>query len=180
MVVCFCIVEQCSAINNLSIASAFQLCNLKLCVTLGRMQKFFSLIWLLLLPVVPFKFTIFRYDCIMANFAKGFSWISRIGSRNWANFLSSGSCNYICRNFWQLSFTRKFFTRHYYLLAKLNHLEISCRGIKHILPMLSFNLTRSLSTPANHLGFTKPSNYLLLWYNYLLEAASLHHNKSSK
>jgi len=34
--------------------------------------------------------------------------------------------------------------------------------VKHILPMLSFNLTRSLSTQANHLGFTKPSNYLLL------------------
>jgi len=31
--------------------------------------------------------------------------------------------------------------------------------------MLSFNLTRSLNTQANHLGFTKPSNYLSLWYN---------------
>jgi len=28
--------------------------------------------------------------------------------------------------------------------------------------MLCFNLTSSLSTQANHLGFTKPSNYLLL------------------
>jgi len=36
--------------------------------------------------------------------------------------------------------------------------------------MLCFNLTSSLSTQANHLGFTKPSNYLLLRYNYLLEA----------
>jgi len=42
-----------------------------------------------------------------------------------------------------------------------------------------FNPTRSLSTQANHFDFTKPSNYLLLWYNYLLEAASLHHNKNS-
>jgi len=33
---------------------------------------------------------------------------------------------------------------------------------KNILPLLSFNLTRSLSTQSNHLGFTKPSNYLLL------------------
>jgi len=33
---------------------------------------------------------------------------------------------------------------------------------KHILPILSFNLTRSVSTQANHVGFTKPSNYLLL------------------
>jgi len=31
--------------------------------------------------------------------------------------------------------------------------------------MLSFNLTRSLITQANHLRFTKPSNYLLLWYS---------------
>jgi len=38
-----------------------------------------SLIWVLLLPVMPFKLIIFRYDCIIANFAKGFSWISRIG-----------------------------------------------------------------------------------------------------
>jgi len=50
---------------------------------------------------------------------------------------------------------------------------------KNILPMLSFNLTRSLSTQANHLSFTKPSNYLL-WCNYLLEATSLLHNKNSK
>jgi len=44
MVACFHTVEKCSAINNLSIASALQLsksgiCNLKLCVTLGGMQK---------------------------------------------------------------------------------------------------------------------------------------------
>jgi len=44
MVACFYTVEQCSAINNLNIASALQLfrsglCNLKLCVTLGSMQK---------------------------------------------------------------------------------------------------------------------------------------------
>jgi len=29
----------------------------------------------------------------------------------------------ICRNFCQLWFTRKFFTRQYYLIAWLNHLE---------------------------------------------------------
>jgi len=33
---------------------------------------------------------------------------------------------------------------------------------KNILPMLSFNLTRSLSTQANDLGFAKPSNRVLL------------------
>jgi len=33
-----------------------------------------------LLPVMPFKLTMFRYDCIIANFAKGFSGISRIGT----------------------------------------------------------------------------------------------------
>jgi len=31
--------------------------------------------------------------------------------------------------------------------------------------MLCFNLTRSLSAQENHLGFTKPSNFLLLWYS---------------
>jgi len=35
-------------------------------------------------------------------------------------------------------------------------------------------------TEANHLSLTKPSNYLLLRRDYLLEAASLRHNKSSK
>jgi len=44
MVTCLYTAEQCSAINNLSIASALQLsksglCNLKLCVTLGSIQK---------------------------------------------------------------------------------------------------------------------------------------------
>jgi len=44
VVACFYTVEQCSAMNNLSIASALQLsksglCNLKLCVILGGMQK---------------------------------------------------------------------------------------------------------------------------------------------
>jgi len=43
-VACFYTAEQCSAINNLSIVSALEfsksgLCNLKLCVTLGGMQK---------------------------------------------------------------------------------------------------------------------------------------------
>jgi len=43
-----------------------------------------------------------------------------------------------------------------------HHLEISCRGIKTYSTNVVFNPTRSLSTQANHLGFTKPSNYLLL------------------
>jgi len=46
--------------------------------------------------------------------------------------------------------------------------------------MLSFNLTRSLSTQANQSGFTKPFNYSLLWYNYQLGAAWLHRNRNSK
>ena len=41
------------------------------------------------------------------------------------------------------------------------------------------NPMRSLSTEANHLDFTKPSSCLLLWCNYLLEAASLRHNRNS-
>jgi len=44
MVACFYAVDQCSAINKLSIVSDLQfsksgLCNLKLCVTLESMQK---------------------------------------------------------------------------------------------------------------------------------------------
>jgi len=66
------------------------------------------------------------------------------------------------------------FTRYYYLLAQLNHLEISWRGIKAYSTNVVYNLMRSLSTQANQLGFTKPYNYLLLSYNYLLEAALLH------
>jgi len=37
----------------------------------------------------------------------------------------------------------------------------------------------SLSTEANHMGFTKPPSCLLLLCNYLLEAASLRHNRNS-
>jgi len=49
MVAYFYTVEQRTAINNLSIASALQLyksgfCNLKLCVTFGACKKYFSLI----------------------------------------------------------------------------------------------------------------------------------------
>jgi len=38
---------------------------------------------------------------------------------------------------------------------------------------------RSLSTEANHLGFTKAPSCLLLLCNYLLEATSLRHNRNS-
>jgi len=91
-------------------------------------------------------------------------------SAGWAlgQLLSSGSCNHICRNFWQLRFTGKFF----YLILLLTNVTATWKyhavEYKYILlvPMLSFNLTRSLSTQANHLGFTKPSNKLDS--NYLL------------
>jgi len=87
MVACFNTVEQCSAINSLSIASALVPHNfLSLVFATSNFvlhqaacKKFFRLTWVLLLPVMPFKPTIFRYDCIFANFAKGFSWISRMG-----------------------------------------------------------------------------------------------------
>jgi len=59
-------------------------------------------------------------------------------------------------------------------------LEISRRGIKTYSTNVVFSLTRSLSTQANHLGFTKPSNCLLSWCNYLRGAASLHHNENSQ
>jgi len=116
IVTCFYTVEQGSAINNLNIASALQLsksdlCNLKFCVTFVSMQKLLSPIWVLMLPVMPFTLTLFRYYCIIANFAKDFSWISRIGNRTigFEPTFESEPCNHICRNFWQLWFTRKFF-----------------------------------------------------------------------
>ena len=57
MVACFYTVEQWSAINNRSIASALQvsgsgLCNLNLCVTSGGMQKVMYSYLSALLPVV--------------------------------------------------------------------------------------------------------------------------------
>jgi len=36
-------------------------------------------------------------------------------SARWLQLLTSESCNHICWNICQLWFTRKFFTRHYYL-----------------------------------------------------------------
>jgi len=84
IIACFHTGEQCSAINNLSIASALQLsksglCNSKLCVTLGNMQKVLQS-YLSAFATMPFNLTMFRYDCIIANFAKGFSWISKVGT----------------------------------------------------------------------------------------------------
>jgi len=66
--------EQCSAINNLSIASALQLsksglCNLKLCYIRKHAKVLLSYLSAFL-PFMPFKHAIFRYDCIIANFAK--------------------------------------------------------------------------------------------------------------
>jgi len=72
---------------------------------------------------------------------------------------SSESFKHICQNVWQLWFALNIFTKHYYLLARLNHLEIShVSWDKTYSTMLSFKLKRSLSTWANHLGFTKSSN----------------------
>ena len=121
---------------------------------------------------MPFKLTIFRYDCIIANFTKGFCWISRIEAIGIKPTFK----------FWILQ------PHMLKLLAALVYQEVLYQTLlltsvteslgnivlwdkKHILPILSFNLTRSVSTQANHVGFTKPSNYLLLWYNHLLEAA---------
>jgi len=68
-------------------------------------------------PVMPFKLTMFRYDCINANFAKVFLFKRQDRQEALSQLLSSESYNHICGNFWQLWFTRKFFTRHYYLLV---------------------------------------------------------------
>jgi len=54
-----------------------------------------------------------------------------------------------------------------------------CRGMKTYHTNAIFQLNKHV-TEANHLSLTKPSNYLLLRRDYLLEAASLRHNKSSK
>jgi len=58
--------------------------------------------------------------------------------------------------------------------------KIKCVMVKNMFCQCSLlNPTRSLSTEANHLGFTKPSSCLLLFCNILLEAAWLHHNRNS-
>ena len=51
---------------------------------------------------------------------------------------------------------------------------------KTLRPPGTFNQTRSLSIQANHLRFTKPTNCVFLWWNYLLEAESLDHNQNSQ
>ena len=78
IVACFHTAEQCSATNNLSTASALQLsksdlCNFKLCVTFVNMQKLpYSYLSAFATCYMPFTLTMFRYDCIIANFAKTF------------------------------------------------------------------------------------------------------------
>jgi len=80
MVACFYTVEQCSAINSLSTASTLLynflslVFNLKLCVTSGSMQNvLWSYLSAVAIPAMRFKLTIFRYECVIANFAKGLS-----------------------------------------------------------------------------------------------------------
>jgi len=52
----------------------------------------------ILLPVMPFKLAIFRYNCIIANFAKDFL---NQQDRQWAlrQLLSSEPCNHIVETF---------------------------------------------------------------------------------
>ena len=76
MVACFYTVEQWSAINNLSIASALQLsrsglCNLNLCVTSGGMQK-----------VIYSYLSAFVTSCALVTMFRCDRTISRIGSRH--------------------------------------------------------------------------------------------------
>jgi len=72
----------------------------------------------LLPPVMLFKLTMFGYDCIDANFAKGFLFKQQDRQEALSQLLSTEPYNHICRNFWQLWFTRKFCTiLHYYSTA---------------------------------------------------------------
>ena len=52
----------------------------KLCVIWIWEHAKSSLAWVDFASSMTFKFTVFHYDCIVANFAIGFSWISRIGT----------------------------------------------------------------------------------------------------
>jgi len=83
----FYTVEQRSGINDLSIASALQLskfglCNLKTLCCIRRHAKSY----LVLSECFCYKFCLLSSHCSLwlhfANFAKGFSWISRVGSRH--------------------------------------------------------------------------------------------------
>jgi len=58
------------------------------------------------LPVMPFKLTVFRYDCIIGNFAEDLNQQDR--QLALSQLLRSESCIHIYRSFLQLWFTRKF------------------------------------------------------------------------
>jgi len=58
------------------------------------------------LPVMPFKLTVFRYDCIIGNFAEDLNQQDMYLALS--QLLRSESCNHINRSFWLLRFTRKF------------------------------------------------------------------------
>jgi len=55
---------------------------------------------------MPLKVTVFRYDCIIGNFAEDLNQQDR--QLALSQLLRSESCNHINRSFWQLWFTRKF------------------------------------------------------------------------
>jgi len=61
--------------------TTFQVWSLKLkrlCYVREHAKSSLVLSECFLLPVMPLKLAIFRYDCIIANFAKGFSWFSKM------------------------------------------------------------------------------------------------------
>jgi len=79
--------------------------------------------------------------------------------RHWAKFWIFQA--YMSKLLTALVCLGSFFARHY-LLAQLNHFEISrVVGQKHS-TMLSFEQTRSLSAQANHFGFAKLSNCIMI------------------
>ena len=140
---CLCTVDQCSAINRLSIASASTnflslvfVTQSFVLFTLARTQK---VLWPCLGAFCyQHAFAVHMFCCdlysITANFAKGFSWISRINSQ--PNI-----------KYWIL--------QPHLSVKNVGNVALFHQGDFSIRRYYLFNLTRSRSIYANRLSFTK-------------------------
>jgi len=110
MVACFYTVEQCSAVNSLSIALALQLsksvfCNLKFCVTFGASKRYLVLSECFCYQLCLSSSQCFAMIALLQTSQKVFS-NGQDRQQALSQLLSSQSCNHICRQFWQFCFTR--------------------------------------------------------------------------
>jgi len=147
---------------------------------------------------MPDKFTMFPYDCIIANFAIGFSSISRIGTEPILNFATIYFETFEIVGLVYQGFLpdittcwRNWTTWKYRMCRGIKKRFRQCISVRFrqiilitVLMIIAKGYLIDRIFPGyitkTRLRTTVSRSYLLLWRNYLLGATSLRHNNKSK